>query len=246
MKKVIGISGSILIDDGGMFPGYKRAYVNNDYIKSVILSGGIPLIIPVNTDEEIIKAQLETVDGLILSGGHDVNPLLFGEEPHKLLGMTMNERDTFESILIKYAFEMDKPILGICRGCQILNVAGGGTLYQDCSLAEDSYIKHSQGHTPAQASHNVNIAEDSELYSVLGEKALVNSFHHMSIKEVANGFKAVAIANDGIIEAIEKVDGSFALATQWHPEMMAGSNENMLKIFKLFISKCKNRGLNNE
>lgn len=246
MKKIIGISGSILIDEGGMVAGYKRAYVNNDYIKSVILAGGIPLIIPVNTEPEIIKAQLENVDGLILSGGHDVNPLLFNEEPHKLLGNTMNERDIFDSILIKYAFEMEKPILGICRGCQILNVACGGTLYQDCSLAKDSYIKHCQGHTPAQPSHTIKIEKNCELYTILGEKALVNSFHHMSIKDVADGFKVIAIANDEIVEAIEKVEGSFAIGTQWHPEMMASSDENMLKIFKLFISKCKNGRLYNE
>lgn len=239
MKKIIGISGSILIDEKGMFPGYKRAYVNDDYIQSVILAGGIPLIMPVNTNPEIIKAQLENVDGLILSGGHDVNPLLFGEEPHPLLGITMNERDIFESILIKNAFEMEKPILGICRGCQILNVVCGGTLYQDCSLAENSYIKHCQGHTPSQHSHTINIEKESEIYSILGEKTFVNSFHHMSIKDVANEFKVVATAKDGIIEAIEKREGSFALGTQWHPEMMVSSNDDMLKIFKLFISKCK-------
>lgn len=242
MKKVIGISGSILINEGGLFSGNKRSYVNDDYVKSVISAGGIPLIIPVNTEPNIIKAQMENVDGLILSGGYDVNPLLFGEEPHRLLGATFGERDTFESILIKYALKMEKPILGICRGCQILNVICGGTLYQDCSLDKDSFIKHSQENTPAQPSHTITISEDSELYSIFGEKALVNSFHHMSIKRVADGFKVIGVASDGIVEAIERVDGSFAIGTQWHPEMMANSNEQMLEIFKLFISKCKNKG----
>lgn len=241
MKKTIGISGNILIDEGGMFPGYKRSYVNDDYVKSVISAGGIPLILPLNTDEEIIKAQLSMIDGLILSGGYDVNPLLFGEEPHRLLGMTMNERDTFDALLIKHALDMQLPILGVCRGCQILTAACGGTLYQDCSLSEGSYIKHSQGHTPAAPSHTVTIAKDSELYSIFGEQTIVNSFHHMSIKDVAPGFKITAVAKDGIIEAIEKIDGSFALATQWHPEMMAASNDDMLKLFKLLISKCKNK-----
>lgn len=241
MKKTIGISGNILIDEGGMFPGYKRSYVNDDYVKSVISAGGIPLILPLNTDEEIIKAQLSMIDGLILSGGYDVNPLFFGEEPHRLLGMTMNERDTFDALLIKHALDMQLPFLGVCRGCQILTAACGGTLYQDCSLSEGSYIKHSQGHTPAAPSHTVTIAKDSELYSIFGEQTIVNSFHHMSIKDVAPGFKVIAVAKDGIIEAIEKIDGSFALATQWHPEMMAASNDDMLKLFKLLISKCKNK-----
>ena len=153
MKKIIGISGSVLLTEGGLFSGNRRSYVNDDYVKSVILAGGIPLIIPVNTEPKVTKAQIENIDGLILSGGYDVNPLLFGEEPHKLLGATLGERDSFESTLIKYALEMGKPILGICRGCQILNVICGGTLYQDCSLSENSYIKHSQENTPAQPSH---------------------------------------------------------------------------------------------
>lgn len=242
MKKAIGISGNILIDEGGMFPGYKRSYVNDDYVKSVISAGGIPLILPLNTNEEIIKAQLSMIDGLILSGGYDVNPLLLGEEPHKLLGMTMSDRDTFDALLIKHALDMQLPILGICRGCQILTATCGGTLYQDCSLSEGSYIKHSQGHTPAAPSHTVTIAKDSALYSIFGEQTIVNSFHHMSIKDVAPGFKVTAVAKDGIIEAIEKIDGSFALATQWHPEMMAVTSDDMLKLFKLLISKCKNKG----
>jgi putative glutamine amidotransferase len=241
MKKIIGISGNILIDEGGMFPGYKRSYVNDDYVKSVIAAGGIPLILPLNTNEEIIKAQLEMIDGLILSGGYDVNPLLFGEEPHKLLGMTMNDRDTFDAILIKHALDMHLPILGVCRGCQMLAAAGGGTLYQDCSLSAGSYIKHSQGHTPSQPSHTVTITKDSALYSIFGAETLVNSFHHMSVKDVPKGFKVTAVAKDGIIEAIEKIAGSFALATQWHPEMMAGSNDDMLKLFKLLIAKCENK-----
>lgn len=241
MKKTIGISGNILIDEGGMFPGYKRSYVNDDYVKSVISAGAIPIILPLNTNEEIIKAQLSMIDGLILSGGYDVNPLLFGEEPHRLLGMTMNERDTFDALLIKHALDMQLPILGICRGCQILTAVCGGTLYQDCSLSEGSYIKHSQGHTPAVPSHTVTIAKDSELYSIFGEQTIVNSFHHMSIKDVAPGFKVTAVAKDGIVEAIEKIDGSFALATQWHPEMMASSNHDMLQLFKLLISKCKDK-----
>lgn len=239
MKK-IGISGSILVNQNRVFLGKKRSYVNDDYVKTVMLAGGIPLIIPVNTESDVIKAQIENVDGIILSGGYDVNPLLFGEEPHKLLGATLGERDLFESLLIKYALEMGKPILGICRGCQILNVICGGTLYQDCSLAENSYIKHSQENTPSQPSHTVMISEDSELYSIFGEKVLVNSFHHMSIKRVADEFKVIARAGDDIIEAIERISGSFAMGIQWHAEMMAGSNENMLKIFKLFISKCEN------
>ena len=237
MKKIIGISGSIMFDEGGMFPGYPRAYVNHDYVRSVLDAGGIPLIIPVNTDEEIIKAQLACIDGLVISGGYDVNPLLFGEEPHHLLGMTLAQRDTFDLTLIKYALEMKKPILGICRGIQIINTACGGTLYQDCSLSEGSYIKHSQGHTPTQVSHSVKIETDSYLYKIFGSQTLVNSFHHMSVKDLAPGFKITATAADGIIEAMEKETDSFVLAVQWHPEMLSGVNQDMLKLFQLLLEK---------
>lgn len=238
MKKIIGISGSILIEKGRIFPGYERAYVNNDYVQSILLAGAVPVILPVSTDEDVIKAQLKAVDGILLTGGEDVNPLLFGEEPRKFIGETMDERDTFDSILIKNALEQKKPILGICRGSQILNVVCGGTLYQDCSLSENQYVGHIQGCKTSQASHSIDIEEESYLYEIFGDRALVNSYHHMSIKDVAEGFKIIAKAKDGIIEGIQKNDGSFALGVQWHPEMMAASNDNMLKIFKLLISKC--------
>lgn len=236
MKKYIGISGSLLFDEGGMFPGYARAYVNHDYVAAVQAAGGIPLIIPLNTDEEIIAAQLAKVDGLIISGGYDVNPLVFGEEPHRLLGMTVDDRDTFDILLIKAALAAKKPIFGICRGIQIINAACGGTLYQDCTLAEDSYVKHWQGNQPAHRTHTVQIEKNSALYAALGETALVNSFHHMALKAVAPGFKITARAADGIIEAFEKEQGSFVLAVQFHPEMLH-RDADMLQLFKLLIEK---------
>lgn len=236
MKKYIGIGGSLLFDEGGMFPGYARAYVNNDYISAVLMAGGIPVIIPMNTDEEVIAAQLAKVDGLILSGGYDVNPHLFKEEPHRLLGMTLDDRDTFDAFLIKYAVQTKKPILAICRGIQILNVVYGGTLYQDCSLAEKSYVKHWQGNQPTHRTHTVQIEKNTVLYDVFGGQTLVNSFHHMALKDIAPGFKVTARAGDGIIEAFEKTEGSFALGVQFHPEMLY-RDEDMLKLFKLLIEK---------
>lgn len=236
-KKIIGISGSMIIDNGGSFPGYKRSYVNNDYVQSVIKAGAIPYIIPMNNDEDVIKLQLSLVDGLILSGGHDVNPLLYGEEPHKLLSDIYPERDDFDLSLVKIATKLNMPILGICRGHQILNVANGGTLYQDLSLQENTYIKHNQGKLPSQGTHTVNIDRDSILCSILGDTAIVNSFHHLGIHEVGKNFKAVAHSKDGVIEAIER-QNPFALGVQWHPEMMSINNKNMLNIFKYFIEQC--------
>ena len=127
-KPVIGISGSLIIDSSGSFAGYKRSYVNNDYILSVIKNGGIPFIIPFNENEEVVKAQIEMVDGLLLSGGQDVAPKNYGEEPTPKLGDIFPERDDFEYGLLKAALEAKKPILGICRGSQIIHKYFNGSL----------------------------------------------------------------------------------------------------------------------
>lgn len=238
MKNVIiGISGNILIMDGGMFPGIERAYVNNSYIESVAKAGGAPVILPVVLDDELIKRQVERIDGLIISGGYDVNPLTYGEEPTQSQGFTFPEIDEYDLKLIKFATELKKPILGICRGLQILNVAFGGTLYQDLSQIEGSYIKHSQSSKGDMPGHSIDIMEDTLLYNVLGQSNLINSFHHQAIKDLAPGFIVSARAKDGVIEAIEKQGEQFIIAVQWHPEMMTAKSVQMLEIFKLFIEQ---------
>lgn len=238
-KPIIGISGSIIVDEAGMFPGYERAYVNNDYIQSVAQAGGIPVMIPMVYDEEIVKKQLECVDGLILSGGHDVNPLLYGEEPTQKLGGILPKRDKFDYMLIKLAMEMKKPIVGICRGHQIINVFNGGSLYQDLSFIKDCYIKHNQGALSNVPTHTLKTEKHTKLNEILGDEVLVNSFHHLAVKDVAPGFKISARAKDGVIEAIEKEGEYFVMGIQWHPEMMAKENEKMMNIFKRLVEESK-------
>lgn len=240
-KVIVGISGSYIIDNGGMFPGYKRAYVNDDYVDSVVRAGGVPYIIPIVHDKEIIKEQLKNVDVLILSGGQDVNPLLWGEEPSSKLGEVLNIRDEFDIQLMKTANEMKMPVLGICRGEQIIAVANGGSLYQDISFIEKAYIKHNQGHSPNIPTHTVEIEKDSKLYEILGEKVITNSFHHLGVKDVPKGYSIVARSKDGVIEGIEKEGNHFVLGVQWHPEMMSKDNEDMLNIFKKLIDEGKKR-----
>ncbi|WP_035289435.1 gamma-glutamyl-gamma-aminobutyrate hydrolase family protein [Clostridium sp. KNHs214] len=236
-KPVIGISGSVIVDDGGMFPGYERAYVNDDYIKAVTLAGGIPVMLPMVYEEEIIRKQLEAVDGLVMSGGHDVNPLLYGEEPSQKLGGILPKRDVFDCTLIKIAMEMKKPILGICRGHQIINVVNGGNLYQDLSFIDGCYIKHNQGSLSNVPTHTVKVEKNTKLNVILGDEVITNSFHHLAVKDVAPGFKAVAMAKDGVIEAIEKEGEHFVMGIQWHPEMMAKENEKMLGVFKKLVQE---------
>lgn len=238
-KPIIGISGSIIIDNSGMFPGYKRAYVNDDYVQSVITAGGIPFIIPFSQDKSVVEMSVQHIDGLILSGGHDVFPLNYNEEPDGRLGEVFPERDEFDFTLLEAAKKKQIPVFGICRGFQIINVAHGGTLYQDLSSREEKCIKHSQGHSPSLGTHSVKIEKDSKLASIIGTDMRINSFHHQIIKDVAPSFKAVAHAVDGVVEAIESNVGEPIFGTQWHPEMMAATNSSMLNLFKYFIELAK-------
>ena len=241
-KPVIGISSSVIIDQGGMFPGYERAYVNKDYVDSVIQAGGTPLIIPFSTDMEIIKAQSELLDGLILSGGHDVFPYNYGQEPSRHLGEVFPERDAYEYELFRLAQEKNIPVLGICRGFQIMNTYAGGTLYQDLSLVKTDrpLLKHWQGSHPSQRTHMVNIEKGSRLASIFDQESfLVNSFHHQVVDKIADGYKVSAVASDGIVEAIEKEDADFVVGVQWHPEMMHKTSYEMKDLFQAFVDNAR-------
>ena len=240
-KPVIGISGSLIIDDSGSFAGYKRSYVNNDYILSVIRNGGIPFIIPFNENEEVIKAQMEMIDGLLLSGGQDVAPKNYGEEPTPKLGDIFPERDDFEYALLKSALEAKKPVLGICRGSQIINTYFNGSLYQDLSYIGKDVLKHNQVNSPSMVTHSVTIDKSSKLFDIFGEEKIrVNSFHHQAVKKVGEGLVKAAKAPDGIVEAIEKKDYTFLVAVQWHPEMLQNSVDMMNKLFLRFIKEASN------
>ena len=241
-KPIIGISGSRIIDQQGPFPGYHRSYVNEDYVDSVIQNGGIPYIIPFNEDPEVTIAQVANVDGLILSGGHDIDPRLYGEESLPQIGEIWPQRDAFDLLLLKEAEKHHKPILGICRGAQLLNVSYGGSLYQDISYRDELTLKHSQGHTPDLETQTITLIPDSYLAKLFDEKQLsVNSFHHQLIKTVGKDLRPVAKAQDGVIEAIENRDGS-VLGVQWHPEMLHRSDQKMNKLFRDLIIKSTKEG----
>lgn len=234
-KPIIGISGSILKDKD--FEHHRRSYVNEDYIDAVIIGGGIPLIIPMNQDEEVIKSQISLVDGLILTGGQDVDPLLYGQEPKQKLGEILRERDAFDYKLLDFAVEKDIPVLGICRGLQLMNVYFGGTLHQDLSYSDLIDIKHDQVSNPKQLSHHIDIIKQTKLSKILGiEKGLVNSFHHQIIDDLAPNFIKSARSSDWVIEAIENPDHKFMMAVQWHPEMLCKTDYNFNKIFEELIN----------
>lgn len=231
-KPIIGISSSTLT----MENEFKRAHVGQGYIDSVIIGGGIPLIIPFNTNTSTTVEQIKHVDGLILSGGHDVFPLVYGEEPKKNLKEIHPERDYFDITLLKAAMELNKPIFGICRGLQIINAALGGTLHQDISLSEGTFIKHTQKTAGRFPTHTIIVEKDSFLEDIYGMENVVNSYHHQSINKLAPGFKITAMSKDNIIEGIEKIDeNNFIIGVQWHPELMCETDEFSKKLFQKFI-----------
>lgn len=238
-RPIIGISSSVIVDEAGSFAGYKRAYVNKDYVDAVVRAGGVPLIIPFSTDKEVIISQAQLIDGLILSGGHDINPYNYGQEPSQKIGEIFPERDTYEMILLEESKKRNIPILGICRGFQLINVAAGGTLYQDLSLIPGNILKHNQVSNPTLKTHKVEIKENSFISSIFGKETMVNSFHHQVINKVANDFIVVAKASDGVVEAIEHKTYKFLVAVQWHPEMLAVNCEKARELFSKFVEEAK-------
>ncbi|WP_295162389.1 gamma-glutamyl-gamma-aminobutyrate hydrolase family protein [uncultured Brachyspira sp.] len=235
---VIGLSGNILYENNSI----PKAFINNSYVNSIIRAKGIPFIMPITEDEKIIKKMAENTDGIIMTGGADIHPFRYDEEPIEKIGSISQERDEYDFKLMKYASEMNKPIFGICRGMQVINVHFGGTLIQDIPTQRNTNILHSQTAEYHTATHKIQIAKDSIIYDMFGEYYEVNSFHHQAIDKLSKYFKVTASSKDGIAEAIEynKKD-SFILGVQWHPELMSARNIKMQNLFDMFVEVCKSR-----
>ncbi len=218
-----------------------RSDVADTYVQAVLRSGGIPVLIPVITDDVALRSLTSSIDGLVMVGGEDVNPLWFGEEPHPRLGEVIPVRDLYELKLIKLATDRNIPVLGVCRGEQLINVAFGGTLIQDINSQVQSAIKHKQDQAGTAPSHKIGLESGSQLAQIIGtDSAYVNSFHHQSVGKVAPGFKPVAFARDGIVEAIEAWPNRPVMGVQWHPEsLLLGGDTVMGKIFCFLTDKAK-------
>lgn len=218
--------------------------VKNDYTNSIIAGGGIPVILPVHTDLAILEEMFSSLDGLLLTGGGDINPLFYQEEPLPALGNLSALRDQYDLMLLKMAYDRQLPIFGICRGHQVINIFFGGTLYQDIySQINSPLLKHQQTAEGNQGTHYVEIAPGSKLKEILGQdKILVNTFHHESNKDIAPGFRNTALSSDGILEASEPVSdtGPQILSVQWHPERMAAANNPaMVNLFQYFVGQAQ-------
>lgn len=211
------------------------------YYRSVLEAGGTPVIIPAFEDTDAMVSLLDHIDALILSGGGDINPLYLGEEPIRELSSINPARDSQELLLVRLAANRQIPILGICRGIQVMTAALGGKLYQDIYKEAGATLKHSQDTERHTATHSVRIASSSKLAAIFGRTNLhVNSFHHQAVKEAAPGFAVTAVSPDGLIEGVESTQHKSIIGVQWHPEcMILGGDRSMIPLFEWIVGEAR-------
>ena len=211
-------------------------YYPNDYVDAVRLFGGIPLLLPPgDTNAEKLVAQL---DGVILTGGGDINPANYDQACHSQLYWVNDEQDTYEFTIAKTALDLNKPILATCRGMQIINTLLGGSLHQHLADEYGESVLHRSSKNLC-VDHEINVDVNSNLADMLGcARFSVKSWHHQSIKELAAGFRAVGFADDGVIEAIESDAHPDLMAVQWHPEIDNENNVLQQKLFQSWLKKC--------
>ncbi len=232
----------------GITPAYsydeEKIYINNGYMEAVNRAGGLAVLLPLTDNDSLIMDFIKRCDGFLISGGPDTDAKYYGENNLVYNGTISPLRDVMEIHIVKKAFKAKKPMLGICRGIQILNVAMGGTLYQDINsqIKGENILKHSQSAPRWYPVHEIYIERDSIIWETFKtEIARVNSFHHQAVKDIAPGFMATSKAADGVIESIEYIEKQkqFAVGVQWHPEIMWKKDATYLKIFEHFICAGK-------
>ncbi len=223
--------------------GERRSYsMGKGYIESVIAAGGVPLMVPVTIEERELRALYDTASGVLLAGGGDVDPAEYGEAPHGDTAHVDRDRDRAEIILSRWAVADDRPLFGICRGIQALNVALGGTLVQDIPTQWTSSLRHNghyDGASRDEVLHEVLNESGSRIEAIMeNRKTGVNSFHHHAVKRPADGFVVTSRATDRIIEGIEMPGRRFMVGVQWHPEEMSRGRADMLNLFVKFVNVC--------
>ena len=217
-----------------------KQYVSDAYIQAIKSVGGVPLILPLVKSKSIIEDYVKLCDGFLFCGGGDITPLLFGQEPMTDVGKTDITLDLFQIRVMKTVLEKDKPILAICRGMQVLNVACGGSIYQDLSLTSFETINHMQPSiTRKDVSHKVIMEPGTRLHRIMGIFEFTNSFHHQSIHCLGKDLVVSAFTKDGIIEGIEMPSRTFVVGVQWHPESMLKTAPNMKQLFHALIRYSK-------
>ncbi len=227
----------------GLIPLYddeKESYwMLPGYMKAVEACGGLPIMLPLTTDGDELDQAYGLCDGILFTGGHDVNPSIYGAEESAKCGQPCKMRDEMEGYLLDKCLGDNKPLLGICRGIQFINAHLGGTLYQDLPSEYESDLEHHMEPPYDRAVHNVEVIGETKLADIIGAGIHgVNSYHHQAIKALAPHLIQMAKSEDGLIEAVEVEGQKFAMAVQWHPEFAYTNNEECRKIVQAFVDAC--------
>lgn len=212
------------------------------YMEGILQAGGLPIILPLKAEDDELLQLCDMCNGFLFTGGQDVDPAVYGAEKSRWCGMPNHDRDVLETRIFAYALEKDKPVFGICRGIQLINALLGGTLYQDLPAEYEGSkeVEHHMKPPYDVPCHQVTVPENTPLWQLLRKSILkVNSYHHQAIKELARTLKAMAISEDGLIEAVYMPDKRFIQAVQWHPELIYQADEDARKLFGSFVDACR-------
>ena len=237
MRPLIGITTAEFEDHG---KPYHRSYARNAW--AIRDAGGLPVYVPTGIDGDTLRELYERLDAVLLPGGPDVDPAYYGEARHPETRIIDDARDTLELTLARWAYEDDRPLFGICRGHQVINVAFGGTLVQDIASQIVTELPHETPETLPRSTirHEVTLDPDSRLASILGRtQVAVNSLHHQSVERPAPGVIITGYSPDGIVEALEAPDKQFVLSVQWHPEDLYGDDDTMKRLFESFVEAAR-------
>ncbi len=240
MKAIIGIPCACkTLADGS---GRDASFIPQSYLQAIEMVDGVPLLIPITDRENTLRMLYQQIDGLLLAGGKDIAPARYGEEPHLQLGPVNTQRDWVEQTLTLWALADEMPLLGVCRGIQTLNVATGGSLWQDIAAQVPTAILHRYypDYPFDRLSHSVQLEPGSRLEVILGERELeVNSLHHQAVKKVGAGLNVTARSPDGMVEGLESETDAWVVAVQWHPENLLENVPRMKRLFAAFVAACQ-------
>lgn len=215
-------------------------WINPAYMDGVEAAGGLPVLLTLTENEDALEQYCTGFDGFVFTGGQDIHPELYNEEAIPECDYQVWNRDRQELWMLRRLLELDKPVLGVCRGCQMMNIALGGSLYQDIPVQLAGALAHRQAEPYEETCHEVDIIEGSLLHKTIGASRLrVNSIHHQGVKSLGSGLTASAIAPDGLIEAVEKPGNRLYLGVQWHPEYLWRRDERAGKIFGLLVDQAR-------